>query len=166
MYLAPLIDDLKVLWNKDVQAYDGYKQETFNLEAMLLWTVNDFPVSGNLYGFCIKGYKVYPICDEGIDCQYLKHSKKLCYMGHMKFLPRNHVYRNWKNAFNGTQEKNLAPQSLTGKEILQIVSKLQYKLGKKIQVDKKKKKKRSKVKVVKETNGCWKNKLIFFKLQY
>ena len=42
VYLAPLIDDLNTLWNEGVQAYDAYKQETFNLKAMLLWTVNDF----------------------------------------------------------------------------------------------------------------------------
>ena len=87
-------------------------------------------------------------------------------MGHWKFLPRNHVYRNQKNVFYGAQEKKLAPQSLTRKEILQIVSKLQYKLRKKIQVGKKKRKRRSKVKVVKEPKGCWKKKSIFFQLEY
>ena len=80
----------------------------------------------------------------------------------MKFLPRNHVYRNWKNSFNSAQERDLAPQCLTGKEILETVSKLQYKLGKKVKVGHKKRKKRSKGKVVKEPKGCWKKKSIFF----
>ena len=73
---------------------------------------------------------------------------------HRKFLPRNNVYINWKIAFNGAQERNLAAQSLTGKEILEIVSKLQYKFGKNIQVGKKKRKRQSKVKVMKEPKGC------------
>ena len=94
VYLALLIDDLNTLWNEGVQAYDAYKQETFNLKAMLLWTVNDFPAHDNLSCFSVKGYKACPICEEGINYQYLKHSRKLCYMGHRKFLPHKHVYRN------------------------------------------------------------------------
>ena len=61
----------------------------------------------------------------------------------MKFFPRNHVYRNYKNAFNSVQERNLTPQCLIRKEILQTVFKLQYKLGKKIQIGKKRKKKKT-----------------------
>ena len=66
---------------------------------MLLWTVNDFPAYDNLSNFSVKGYNACPIYDEGTDCQYLKHSKKLRYIGHRKFLSRNHAYRNWKNTF-------------------------------------------------------------------
>ena len=80
MYLAPLINDLNSLWNEGVQAYDAYKEETFNLKACLLWTVNDFPAYGNLSRFSVKGYKACPIYDEGTYCQYLKNSRKLCYM--------------------------------------------------------------------------------------
>ncbi|GJY75793.1 reverse transcriptase domain-containing protein [Tanacetum coccineum] len=31
VYLAPLIDDLKTLWDKGVKVYDAYKKETFTL---------------------------------------------------------------------------------------------------------------------------------------
>ena len=61
MYLTHLIDNLNTLWNDGVQAYDAYKQETFNLKAMLLWTINDFPTYSSLSGFSIKGYKAYPL---------------------------------------------------------------------------------------------------------
>ena len=84
VYLALLIDDLKTLWNESVQAYDGYKQETFNLKAMLLWTVNDFPAYGSLSGNRVNGYKACPICDEETNCQYLKHSKKIVLHGSHK----------------------------------------------------------------------------------
>ena len=66
-----------------------------------------------------------------------------------------------KNIFHGAQERNLTLQSLSEKEILEIVSKIQYKLGEKIQVDKKNRKRRSNVKVVKEPKGCWKKMSIF-----
>ena len=94
VYLAPLIDDLNTLWNDDVQAYDAYKQETFNLKTMLLWIVNDFPVNENLSSFSVNDFKACPICDKGTNCQYLKHSRKLYYIGHKKFLPCSHAYRN------------------------------------------------------------------------
>ena len=37
VYLAPLIDDLKELYENGVEAYDGFKKEVFNLKAVLLW---------------------------------------------------------------------------------------------------------------------------------
>ena len=124
MYLAHLIDDLNTQWNDGVQAYDPYKQETFNLKAMSLWIINDFPAYDNLSGFSVKSYKACTIYDKGTDCQYLKRSRKLCHMSHEKFLHHNYVYKNWKNTLNGAQERNLAPQSLTVKEILEKICKL------------------------------------------
>ena len=50
VYLESLIEDLQILWNDGVQAYDAYKKEFFNMRAVLLWTINDFPAYGNLAG--------------------------------------------------------------------------------------------------------------------
>ena len=43
IYLAPLVNDLKKLWFKGVEAYDAYREELFTLRAMLMWTINNFP---------------------------------------------------------------------------------------------------------------------------
>ena len=43
VYLQPLIEDLKTLWDVGVDAYDAYKKETFNLRAVLMWIISDFP---------------------------------------------------------------------------------------------------------------------------
>ncbi|GKB08318.1 hypothetical protein Tco_0836602 [Tanacetum coccineum] len=56
VYLAPLIDDLKTLWNKGVKVYDAYKKENFTLRAMIFCTISDFPVYNNLSGYSTKGY--------------------------------------------------------------------------------------------------------------
>ena len=48
VYLAPLIEDLKLLWEVGIEAFDAYKQEFFTLKAVLLWTISDFPTYGNL----------------------------------------------------------------------------------------------------------------------
>ena len=61
----------------------------------------------------------------------------------------------------------MAPQSLTGTEILETVPKLEFRLGKvKISDISKKRKRRSNVKVVKAPKSCWKKKSIFFELEY
>ena len=49
MYLRPLIDELLILWNKEgVRMWDEYKQEHFDLRALLFITINDWPALSNL----------------------------------------------------------------------------------------------------------------------
>ncbi|CAM8994194.1 unnamed protein product [Rhodiola kirilowii] len=62
VYLAPLIDDMKLLWNDGVRTYDTSKHEYFTMCAMLLCMINDFPTYGNLSGYSVKGYKACPVC--------------------------------------------------------------------------------------------------------
>ncbi|KAA0045219.1 uncharacterized protein E6C27_scaffold30G002280 [Cucumis melo var. makuwa] len=42
----------------------------------------------------------------------------MAYIGHCKFLPRHHPYKKQKKVFNGAQELELAPEPLSGEEIL------------------------------------------------
>ena len=74
IFLQPLIDDLKILWDVGVEVYDAYLQEVFTLKVVLLWTINDFPAYGNLSGCSVKGYLACPICAENTHSVYLKHS--------------------------------------------------------------------------------------------
>ena len=46
VYLAPLVDDLKLLWDTGVEVYDAYRQEKFTLKAVLLY--------GNLSGVLLR----------------------------------------------------------------------------------------------------------------
>ncbi|CAM8899976.1 unnamed protein product [Rhodiola kirilowii] len=65
VYLAPLIEDLKLLWNEGLMVtYPG-----------------------------IKGYKACPICGEETHAHHLKNCQKIVYMGHRRFLSRHHPYR-------------------------------------------------------------------------
>ena len=166
VYLAPLIDDLKTLWEDGVTVYDAHRQEEFNLRAVLLWTINDFPAYGNLSGFSVKGYKACPICAENTTSEYLKYSRKVCYMGHRKFLPGTHKLRTWKKAFNGKQELREAPNPLSGVQILEQQSRLVFKLGKPKSRTPTKVKRKRKSQTVEEPKGCYKKKSIFFELEY
>ncbi|KAM6593623.1 hypothetical protein CsatA_001328 [Cannabis sativa] len=88
VYLAPLVDDLKELYEDGVDAYDGFKKEVFKLKVVLLLTVSDFPAYSNLSGLSTKGYEegeVAPLPLSGrqilaevekIDFKYGKGKKK------------------------------------------------------------------------------------------
>ncbi|GJW58996.1 hypothetical protein Tco_0105727 [Tanacetum coccineum] len=53
VYLRPLIEDLKVLWDrKGVETIDVASGQKFNMRAMVLWTINDFPARSSLLGGC------------------------------------------------------------------------------------------------------------------
>jgi len=62
VYLALIIEDLKIMWKKGVEVFDACRQELFTLRSILLWTINDFSTYGNLSKYSVKGYKVCPIC--------------------------------------------------------------------------------------------------------
>jgi len=50
VYLAPLIEDLKTMWEEGVEVFDAYHQQNFKLKAILLWTINSFPVHERTLG--------------------------------------------------------------------------------------------------------------------
>src|SRR3954469_3833529 len=54
VYLSPLIEDLRMLWEEGVDVFDGYSNENFKMRAMLFCIINDFPAYGNLCGYCVK----------------------------------------------------------------------------------------------------------------
>ncbi|XP_058006753.1 uncharacterized protein LOC131182124 [Hevea brasiliensis] len=61
VYLRPLIDELKELWENGVETFDSYSNENFQLHAALLWTINDFPAYGMLSGWSTKGKLACPL---------------------------------------------------------------------------------------------------------
>ncbi|CAL9006080.1 unnamed protein product [Prunus brigantina] len=140
VYLEPLIDDLKSLWDGIRGVYDAHNGEYFTLRAALMWTINDFPAYGNLSGCVVKGYKACPICGDDTPSHRLKNGHKICYIGHRKWLPINHPYRRQRAAFNGKPEYGTPPEPLTGEEVLHMVED--------------------------GDSVCWKKKSIFFDLEY
>ncbi|KAL6185237.1 hypothetical protein ACLB2K_041371 [Fragaria x ananassa] len=57
VYLQPLVEELKILWNEGVQTYDAFKKEKFRLRAVVLWAINDFPAYAMFSGYSTKGFK-------------------------------------------------------------------------------------------------------------
>ena len=99
VYLNPLIEDLKLLWNEGVDVFDAFKNESFRLHAMLFCTINDFPAYGNLSGYSVKGHGACPICQDKTSYEQLKHGRKTVYLGHRRFLKKYHLHRRLKKSF-------------------------------------------------------------------
>ncbi|XP_020082200.1 uncharacterized protein LOC109705831 isoform X1 [Ananas comosus] len=125
IYLQPLINELKELWDVGVETFDVSIRQNFQLHAALLWTINDFPAYGNLSGWSTKGKLACPCCNKNTFSIRLTNGGKQCYMGHRRYLPINHKWRNDKFSFDGTKERGCAPKLLTGDEILGQVQDLE-----------------------------------------
>ncbi|XP_073103331.1 uncharacterized protein [Elaeis guineensis] len=155
VYLQPLIEELKELWDIGVETYDAHTRQNFNLHAAVLWTINDFPAYGNLSGWMTKRKLACPCCHK--DTCSLSIRSKICYMGHHRFLPKNHSWRRNKRSFDGKYEYRDAPKVLTGDDVLDQLCKL-----KKVTFGKGQKRKRDDFNDVYN----WRKKSIFFQLPY
>jgi len=76
VYLSPLIEHLTKLWDKGVLVFDGFRNETFHLCAMLFCTINDFLAYGNLSRYSVKGHRACLIREEDTSYIQLKHRRK------------------------------------------------------------------------------------------
>ena len=118
IYLQPLINELKLLWDSGVETYDASRNETFQMRAALMWTISDFPAYAMLSGWSTKGKFACPCCNYGTNSRYLKHSRKMCYMDYCVFLPMDHPWRSNKRSFNGKTELRPPPPLLKGTDVL------------------------------------------------
>ena len=83
MYLKPLIEDILLLWKEEgIRMWDAHAEDHFNLRALLFVTTNDWPALSNLNGQSNKGYRACTHCLKESDSTYLKHCRKIVYMGH------------------------------------------------------------------------------------
>ncbi|XP_074283364.1 uncharacterized protein LOC141607913 [Silene latifolia] len=129
VYLEPLIDDLKLLWDEGVEVYDAYRRETFNLRAMIFCTINDFPAYGNLSGYLVKGAKACPFVRR-IRFRSFSSWWKECLPCNRRMLRRSHPYRKKMKPFNGKQELRNPPKILSGKEVYEKVKNIENNFGK------------------------------------
>jgi len=60
------------------------------------------------------------MCEEDTTSQQLKHGRKTVYLQHQRFLRSHHPYRRLEKVFNGCQETNSPPTSLTGVEVYEM----------------------------------------------
>ncbi|XP_039776218.1 uncharacterized protein LOC120643811, partial [Panicum virgatum] len=159
VYLRPLVEELLLLWGDEgVRMWDEYKQENFNLRALLFVTINDWPALSNLSGHSNKGYKACTHCLDDTDNIWLTHCKKVVYMGHRWFLPIRHAVRKKGKHFKGQADHRTKPMHRSGKDVFNMVKDLEVVFGK-----------GSGSQPVPNENGMapmWKKKSIFWELPY
>ncbi|XP_074318190.1 uncharacterized protein LOC141654985 [Silene latifolia] len=126
VYLQPLVEELKHLWNVGAITYDASKKRNFNMKAALLWTISDFPAYGMLSGWSTAGRLACPYCMEKSKSFYLKHSQKQTWFDcHRPFLHPDHVFRNNKSSFvKNKVDHSTPPPRLDGEDIWKRVSDL------------------------------------------
>ncbi|XP_021728483.1 uncharacterized protein LOC110695577 [Chenopodium quinoa] len=76
VYLQPLIEELKQLWEVGLPTYDISQKQNFQLKAALLWTISDFPAYGMLLGWTTAGRLACPYCMENTKAFTLKNGGK------------------------------------------------------------------------------------------
>ncbi|XP_075077823.1 uncharacterized protein LOC142164229 [Nicotiana tabacum] len=154
VYLQPLIAELKELWEFGVETFDAESNQMFQMRAALMWTISDFPALAMLSGWSTKGKFACPTCNYGTCSQYLKHSRKMCYMGHRAFLPPEHPFRRDKKSFDGKEDHRHAPTPLSGIEVLEELREFKNVFGK------------GQKKRYRDNKCPWKKRSIFFELPY
>jgi hypothetical protein len=122
VYLEPLVEEILQLWN-GFSSYDITKdrgERTFNLRAVLLWTIHDFPGYGTVGGFSHQGYAACPWCGPDLGAQHSTELGKQTYSGMRRWLPEDHLYRaaEMKEYFDGNMETRGKPDPVTIEEQL------------------------------------------------
>ena len=180
VYLEPLVEDLERFWIQGLQIYDAFAKESFTLRCMLFITINDYPALGNSSGQTIRGPHGCVKCIKNTASKYLHHCRKTVYMRHRRFLSVKHHFCYMKEMFDNTIETDLAPPSLSGKDIYAMVEHLKFVFGKG-----KREKEKSTVKLKRKVNRkdgeqisteeppkekketpIWKKKSIYWRLPY
>ncbi|GLU21146.1 hypothetical protein SLE2022_373070 [Rubroshorea leprosula] len=116
VFLRPLIEDLKMLWSTGVETYDSYRKQNFIMQAMLMWTITDFPGYGMVAGWSTHGQLSCPYCMEMTQSFYLENGRKPCFFYcHRQFLPESHCFRfDQSNFLKGQVELGSPPPRLDG----------------------------------------------------
>ncbi|XP_021724321.1 uncharacterized protein LOC110691691 [Chenopodium quinoa] len=130
VFLQPLIQELKDLWEYGLDTYDAEKRQTFKMHAALQSTTSDFPGYAMLSGWITKGKYACPYCHYETDHHHLSNSNKSCYWAHRRWLDENHPWRHDMKSFNGEKEERTSPDPLTGDQISSLLENWENKFEK------------------------------------
>jgi hypothetical protein len=102
VFLEPAIDELVEMFEKGVEdIWDEYKKEHVMIMAVLFATITDLRGRGCLSREKMKCYTGCFKCLDDTDVVHVSKNSKIVYMGHRKFLPKDHPYRRKKKISMG-----------------------------------------------------------------
>ncbi|XP_070677853.1 uncharacterized protein [Malus domestica] len=114
-------------WKEFDRIYPDFAADPRNMFTMrvaVMWTVNDFPAYAMVSGWMTKSYLACPICKENVTSSW--HARKVCYLGHRRWLPWDNEWRQKDKAFHGIKETRLRPREWSGDEILDQLNRLEF----------------------------------------
>ncbi|XP_039818516.1 uncharacterized protein LOC120681025 [Panicum virgatum] len=115
VFLEPLVEELLTLW-AGLETKDAFSGKEFKLHAAVIWCIHDYPALSTLSGRVTKGYYACVRCDKNPCSRRIRN--KICYIGHRRFLPRDHPWRT-KKYFDGQTEKRDKPEEFSIDELMQ-----------------------------------------------
>ncbi|KAL4568843.1 hypothetical protein LXL04_024460 [Taraxacum kok-saghyz] len=158
VFLQPLVEELKHLWQYGERTKDAATNTFFTIKGALLWSINDFPARSSLSGWSGQGwYKACPTCNK--DTHSCRVKRKTAYVGHRRFLARTDPRRK-SLEFNGKHKERAAPRQFSEEEILAQLAPLQIRTPGKHPDFGGVKRKRE------EFELNWSKRSIFFQLEY
>jgi hypothetical protein len=170
VYMQLTIEDLQEFWKPGVWTYDVVVGKKFELHAALLWTISDWLGRGCLSG---ESLNICSHCLTNTCRRYLKHGKKMSYMGHRRFLDEDHEFRYDEDSFNGKPEHRGPPIQPTGLEISEMTAAVHTDYGKLQKQQRGKRRKKSAAEVeekddvyVHSVECTFKKRSVFFQLEY
>ena len=125
VFIQPLVDELQQLWSpggvptRDARAHLGMSH--FNLRAVLMWTLHDFPAYGLISGLTTKGFKGCPVCGPHTVSRRSKILRKNVYCNcHRRYLQEDHYFRGAAAAFDGVASHDTVGEPLTGNQTIRL----------------------------------------------
>lgn len=125
VWLAPLVEELKILWERGILTYDVIQRlglpNPFNLKGQCILTSADYPAHGMISGQVYSGYLGCTGCGPNVTSEYSKALRSVKFQGHRRYLPANHPYRQRHShisLFNKKPERRSPPKRVTAVEIL------------------------------------------------
>lgn len=122
VYLQPLVKELSELWNDGVDTFDALMNETFRMREALIWIISDFPGLGSLSGWDTYTGLACPTYNFDTEPCRLNHGSKWCFIGHRRFLRKNHQFRFNRVRFDGSREERNPPSKKSGSDILRQIN--------------------------------------------
>jgi hypothetical protein len=110
--------------------WDAHAEQHFNLCALLFITINEWLALSNLSRHSNKGYRACTHCLHEIDSMYLKHCRKIVYMGHCWILPIKHPLRKKHAHYGGKEDRHTKPRHICGKMVFEMVKDIKVVFGK------------------------------------
>jgi hypothetical protein len=126
------MQDMKTLWKKGSNIFDGCARQSFNLRAIIFITIHDYQALFILSGQ-IKGRTGCTVYVDVIISSFLESSRKVVYLGYKRFLVEGYRYRSKKfyNLFDGRPELHSAPVQRDRHYVFNMVRTIQVICGKK-----------------------------------